>query len=139
MGPLNGPPIGEWLTAFLWTNVFELPVYLLLLRKYFPAWWIPCLVALLANSCTHPALWYLFPRFDPAVPFLQPYVAWVAVAEGCVVLAEGVLVSLALRCFGRSSNLPPARSLGVAFLSSFAANLLSTLLGLALRAATNVQ
>lgn len=136
---MNGPPTGEWLIAFLWTNVFELSVYVLMLRKYFAAWWVPWLVTLVANTCTHPALWYLFPYFDPGIPFLHPYVAWVATAESCVVVTEAVMVSIALSCFSRSLRPSLARRVGIAFLSSLAANLLSTLLGLGLLGASTDQ
>lgn len=110
-----------------------------MLRKYFSGWWVPWLVVLFVNSCTHPALWYLFPFFDPGIPFLQPYLAWVAVAESCVVVTEGVLVSIALGSFGRSPRPSLARRVRIGFLSSLAANLVSTLLGFVLLGALSDQ
>jgi hypothetical protein len=129
---MTSHPLGQWFVAFLWTSVFELPVYVLMLRKYFAAWWVPWLVTLLANSCTHPALWYLFPRFDPGIPFLHPYVAWAAMAESCVVVTEAVMVSVALSFFSRSPCPSVARRMRIALVSSLIANLTSTLLGIVL-------
>ena len=47
------------------------------------------MVALSVNAITHPALWFLFPRFGP--PTL-----WILSAEAAVVVVEAALVALAL-------------------------------------------
>jgi hypothetical protein len=131
-GFMNDYPIREWFVAFLFTNASELPVYSLMLRRYFVTWWVPCLLTLVVNACTHPALWYLFPYFDPAIPDVDPYVSWAVIAESCVVLTEAFLIFVALSRFSRVPRPSQTRRIGVALLSSVLANLVSTVLGIVL-------
>ena len=111
------PPPLLWLVAFIWTVALELPIYVLFLRRRFKAWWAPCLLTLAVDVVTHPALWYVVPRFEP-------HEAWLALAEGGVVFVEGVLVALAL------SRRPSASDVWDAMSSSLAANAFSTEAGL---------
>ena len=112
------PPLSQWLVAFVLTNIFEAPVYYLLLRRHIPN--VPALLALvfLLNCTTHPALWYLFPRF-------LPYALWVVVAELTVATVEGLLIAVALRF---RPNVRTALQIGLT--ASLLANVTSTLLGL---------
>ena len=107
--------ISLWITAFAWTLALEQPIYTLWLRNHVRHWWTPCAITLVANAASHPAYWFVFPRFDP-------YWQYVLAGEACVVLVETVVVAVAL---GR-------RRLGRAFATSLTANLVSTLVGLAI-------
>ncbi len=104
------PPFGEWLRAFGLTLVLEAPVYALFLRAagFGPTGGVLVIVAV--NLVTHPALWYIYPRFSP-------YWAWLLLGEGLVVLVEAALLS---RWFGTRR----------ALLGALLANISSTVLGL---------
>ena len=78
-----------WLRAFVTTFLVETPIYWGLLAKRFPHFWLLPLVSLGLQLATHPALWFLAPRFEP-------YWLWVLVMECLVVLAEGTLVALVI-------------------------------------------
>lgn len=52
-------------------------------------------MTLTVNLLTHPALWYLAPRFDP-------YWLWLLVMESAVVAVEAVVITLWLRGQGGS-------------------------------------
>jgi hypothetical protein len=72
------PDPWDWAWAFSLTIGVELPiVWALAGRGALPR-------AALANTLTHPTLWFLFPRF-------APYVLWVMVAELWVWLVEALL------------------------------------------------
>jgi hypothetical protein len=109
-------PFWVWLTAFVWTNALELPVYVLALRRRFDCWWMPCVLAFVLNVVTHPALWYVFPR-------ISPFWLYAVCGEAAVVCIEAVGVKLALRKRG---------TMRFAFGVSLAANTVSTVVGLAL-------
>jgi hypothetical protein len=126
---MNSHPLGQWFTAFLWTNLLELPVYVVMLRKYFAEWWVPWVLTLVVNSCTHPALWYLLPYVELTIPHVDPYVVWAVIAEGCVVCAEMLLILVALGYLSPSPRPSVVRRLRIAFFSSLIANLTSAVLG----------
>src|SRR5215475_10008528 len=111
----------DWLSAFLWTLVLELPVYALCLRERFGGWRTPIVLALGMNAVSHPLLWFVFPKW-------QPFWLWLLVAESCVTLFEGMILAIALACV-RS-----ARPVGTALAVAVAANALSTGFGLAANA-----
>jgi hypothetical protein len=106
-----------WPAAFAWTVAIELPLYALLVGRRFRRWWTVCLLALGLNVATHPALWFVMPRFEP-------YWLWVLVAEACVVAVETLLLALALR---RARAPTP---LALAFVAALVANAASTAAGL---------
>jgi len=111
-----------WLRAFVLTCAIEIPVYTAVLwRPWGGARRLASLLLLgfALQLATHPALWFLAPRFEP-------YATWVVVMELLVWAVEGGLVALALG--GRPR---PRVALGWGLLASFAANLTSTLIGLA--------
>jgi hypothetical protein len=107
----------SWLVAFVWTNAIELPVYALVVGRRFRRWWTLCLVVLAANVLTHPALWFLVPRFSP-------YWLWLAIAESGVVTVETLLLAVALTRAGAPA---PGK---LAFAAALLANAASTAVGL---------
>lgn len=110
------PPISQWAWAFVWTLALELPIYALIVRRWVRGG-LPLLAVLLGlNVATHPALWYLAPRF-------HPYWIWVLTMETGVVVVEALLLTLYLR--RHDVPLPWLRAL----LAAFVANLVSTLIG----------
>lgn len=104
------PPVGEWAQAFVLTLLIEGPIYGVGLRRAGLPWTQVLALILGVNLVTHPALWYVMPRFSP-------YWAWVLVAETGVTLTEGALIA---------RQLGWARGLGLAVL----ANTVSTVMGL---------
>jgi hypothetical protein len=115
----------SWPVAFLWTLALELPVYTGLLGRRFAHWWSVAVLTLLVNLATHPALWFLFPRFGP--PAL-----WMALAEGTVTLVEAALITAALaRSAGGPAPMAPSRGarLRLALSASLLANLFSAGIG----------
>lgn len=111
-----------WLRAFLLTFAIEAPLYIALLRPRWRGGWPSLVLLTLAlQLATHPALWFLAPRFSP-------YWAWVLVMELLVWLAEGALVAVALGLRPR-----PRDALGWGLLASLVANAVSTLVGLAIQ------
>ena len=54
-------PVSEWLTAFVLTLLVEVPVVVVLLRRW-SGEGVPRLLALavLANLATHPSVWFVF-------------------------------------------------------------------------------
>ena len=72
------------------------------------------IMTLVVNTLTHPALWYLAPRFGP-------WWAWLLVMETCVALTEAAVIGAWLRARGGH-----ARGLRI----SLTANLASTIVGL---------
>ena len=104
--------------AFLWTCALELPVYVLFVGRRLERWWSVCVLALLLNVATHPALWHLFPRFGPAA-------LWLMIAESTVIGIEALLVAVVL-----ARSMPAAQAAGLGLLASLAANAFSTGAGL---------
>lgn len=86
------PPFQLWLLAFVLTCACELPVATVGLSRRMP--WERALVgALGAQLLTHPALWYLVPRFSP-------WWAWMLLAEAGVTLVEATVFVAILRAAG---------------------------------------
>jgi hypothetical protein len=118
-----------WVSAFAFTQVVEVPIYVgalglggrrLAARK----------LGLLARLCvafscsllTHPVVWFVFPRLIDAY---YHYVAMVIAAETFAVLTEAAVVAVALG--------GGARSVAPAFLISLLANMTSMSLGFLVR------
>jgi hypothetical protein len=95
-----------WLEAFVWTCAIETPVYVLLLRRSFRAWWAPVAVSIGLQLATHPLLWLSFPRRSSFWP------AFVAFELG-VALVEGLLVGLLLRRVGERRAFPRGMTAGL--------------------------
>ena len=88
--------MSAWLSAFLLTQIVEVPIYVHALtreqpERVFERWQAALLVAFAASTITHPIVWFVMPRLIPS-----SYLLMVAVAEGFAVLAEAVW----LRGFG---------------------------------------
>ena len=94
-----------WLEAFVWTCALETPVYVLLLRRSFAAWWAPVALSVTLQLATHPLLWRLYPKEAGLPAFLA--------AEAAVALAEAVAVSLLLRRKGRPRAFATGLTAGV--------------------------
>jgi hypothetical protein len=109
----------RWLVAFAFTQVVEVPLWILALRRWgAPRRHVATLAAIAfgASALTHPIVWFVFPRI---VPF--GYVVMVAAAETFAVVVEAIY----MRAFG----------LRRALLASLVANGASAGLGFACRAA----
>jgi hypothetical protein len=86
------PPIAEWARAFLATQVIEVPIVVGWLRASVPVRdAVP--LAILASTLTHPALWYLWPTF-------QPHWLHVGTGEALVWTVEAGVYALWLRRAG---------------------------------------
>ena len=86
--------ISAWLAAFVFTQIVEVPIYLVALARVpRPASRLrDIFVAFGASTLTHPLLWLLFPKnLSP-----HAYYATTAIAEVIVVLVEAAW----LRLFG---------------------------------------
>jgi len=71
-----------WLSAFLFTQVVEIPIY----RGLAKVGWLP---AFGASALTHPIVWFVIPRLWPG-----SYWGMVAVAEAFAVAAEALYLGL---------------------------------------------
>lgn len=65
-----------WLTAFLFTQLVEIPIYAVFLRVRLPA-------AFGASAITHPVVWFVI---FPYVPL--PYLGLIALAETFAIVVE---------------------------------------------------
>lgn len=110
-----------WLEAFALTLAIEVPIYAALLRRCAGSWLAAIALGVVLQVATHPALWFLAPRFEP-------YWAWVVTMEVLVWLIEGVLAGLAIKH-------PKGKRYALAYglFASLCANATSTLIGLALQ------
>ncbi|TNF27832.1 MAG: hypothetical protein EP329_18955 [Deltaproteobacteria bacterium] len=107
-----------WLRAFALTVLIEVPIYTLFLQRFGRPVVAVVLVAIGLQVATHPALWFVAPRFEP-------YWAWVLTMELLIWLVEGLLAGLAIdHPTGRG------RAFAVGLLASLSANATSTLFGL---------
>lgn len=86
------PPLDEWARAYLATQVIEVPIVVGWLRARLPLR-EAFAVAVLASTLTHPALWYVWPRFEP-------HWLYVGVGEALVWSTEALLFTLWLRRHG---------------------------------------
>lgn len=116
------PPIEDWLVAFLLTCVCELPIVAALLHRRLGLA-RALTIALGAQFLTHPALWYLLPRFSP-------WWAWVTAAEIGIFIVEGAVFAWLLRAVDGDWRPAVLRGFGASFL----ANTASVALGLGLSA-----
>lgn len=108
-------PFDVWFRAFLLTLAVEVPLAVLLLRRWEPS--RPRLLALVvfANLASHPAVWFVFAQF-----LMVGTPEYVLVAEGWAIACEAVFFWAAFR------GLPPRR----AILVSLAVNVASFLAGM---------
>ena len=55
----------DWFKAFLFTQAFEIPVYMVALSRYRPElrWYTRLAFSFEASAITHPFVWFLFPYF----------------------------------------------------------------------------
>lgn len=120
-------PIEAWLSAFVFTQLVEVPVYVLAMRHAQRAGWSErpreihhqILLAFGASAITHPMVWYLIPNVaDPRAS----YALYVATAEAFAVVVEAF--------YFRSCHVAWLRR---AFVWSVLANALSAGLGSATR------
>lgn len=109
-----------WLAAFVWTLAVEVPIYVFVLRRGGQRTRRAVLACLGINAITHPALWFVAPRFGPDW-------AWMVSMEACVWVAEAVALSLLLARWGS----PDAR---LAIRAAVCANAASTAVGLLVQA-----
>jgi hypothetical protein len=120
-------PIEDWFRAFVFTQMVEVPVYVLAMRHAQRTGWserprglhLQILLAFGATLITHPGVWYLIPNVaDPR----RAYVEYVVVAETWAVVVEAFyFYSCHVAWLGR------------AFVWSLLANALSAGLGAASR------
>ena len=75
-----------WLSAFLLTQLIEVPVYLLAQRSSARPLWARALIGFLASAITHPVVWFVF----PAVLERLPWEWMVACAELFAVVTEAI-------------------------------------------------
>jgi hypothetical protein len=112
-------PVSEWLTAFLVTLLIEVPLVVLLLRRWVSppgSVPLPTLVALagFANLASHPLVWFAFTQV-----FLVGTVAYTIAAEGWAFGIEAAFYAVAV------PGMPGRRAIAV----SLAANVTSFLAG----------
>lgn len=112
------PEFSQWIVAFAITCLVELPYYALWLRGRVTPFWKVFVIAFALQVSTHPALWYVFPQFEPRW-------AYVLVAELCVWTVEAGLLLAVLR-----SKPTFWRAAGIAMAASLTANAASTVVGL---------
>jgi hypothetical protein len=98
-----------WPTAFALTLLIEIPVVLWMMGR---GWRRDLPWALLANSLSHPTLWFILP------PLFTDYTTYLIVSEAAVFAFEALLYALVLRsvrglAIGVAAN---ALSLGVGLL-----------------------
>ncbi len=101
----------SWLVAFVWTLVFETPVYAAFLDREARTWRGPLLVSLALNLMTHPLFsWWVLGA--------QPAESAIAVAECGIFVAEGLALA-AMRARNPENRSSGARlvlaSVGIAF------------------------
>jgi hypothetical protein len=113
------PPIELWLYAFAWTIALEVPIVVVGCHRALGGILRAVGVGLALQALTHPALWYLAPRFEP-------YALWLAVMETLVIITEALVLTVALRIAGCSIS----KAVALASITSLIANLISTLVGL---------
>lgn len=95
----------SWPLAFLLTLILEIPVVLLLLAR---GWRKDLPLALLANSITHPVLWFVLP------PLFSDYLTFLIVGELAVFTSEALLYAAAVRCWRGAAAGVAANSLSMA-------------------------
>ncbi len=86
------PPLSLWAVAFVVTCALEIPIVVWATRHSLGLRAVG--VAFLLQVCTHPALWYVVPQFEP-------YLMWVAVAELGVTAVEALMLGGVLVAVGK--------------------------------------
>lgn len=111
------------MTSWIWAFSLTVVVELLVIMPWSSSRGLPRTGTLTAVATaqllTHPALWFLFPRFEP-------YWLWLTLAETLVCLVEAVVYGIWLRKEGWTYPDAFGAGLGV----SLIANLVSTAIGL---------
>lgn len=124
------PPVELWAWAFGWTVAIEAPIVVGALRlatSWRQPWGRAIALAISLQLLTHPALWYLAPRFDP-------YLLWLILMEAGVALAEMAALTLALSSLPSEAEPRPTFRATLIFAGSLSliANLTSATIGLLL-------
>ncbi len=86
------PTLGAYVVAFCATVVLEVPLLVVLARRWLPAepWGAVAATGLLMNALSHPlAFWMVYPLLSPVA---GPIVS-IAVVEGGVVLVESAILT----------------------------------------------
>lgn len=86
------PPFDAWVRAYLATQIIEVPIVAGWLRGRIPAFEAAA-VGVLASTITHPALWYVWPDFEP-------YWLRIGAGEAIVWAVEALLFAAWLRRAG---------------------------------------
>jgi hypothetical protein len=97
----------KWLEAFLFTQAFEIPIYMLVMhrQKLELDWLRRALVAFGATAFTHPIVWFVLPFTIPlfaklglalgvSAPARFGYWGYVAIAETFAVVAEAFYLNV---------------------------------------------
>ncbi|MCB9740479.1 MAG: hypothetical protein H6747_14545 [Deltaproteobacteria bacterium] len=87
----------DWLRAYLLTLALEVPLAALLLGRWLPSWPRRLGLCTLANTLTHPTLWFVLPRFSPMA-------LWLVLAEGWVFATEAAIFAWAVRDHGAKAR-----------------------------------
>jgi hypothetical protein len=112
----------SWFSAFLFTQIFECPIYLFAQKRSPRLVGRRLAVAFGASALTHPVVWFVIPRlvYDAIDPFEHPnatYAVMVVVAEAFAVAAEALyLQALALKAPWRWALVANATSCLLGFL-----------------------
>jgi hypothetical protein len=115
------PPVELWAWAFAWTIALEVPIVAAFTHGRLGGLARAVAVGIGLQILTHPALWYVAPRFEP-------YALWLVVMESIVTAVEAATLAGALRLAGRPWREAALVGTGAAFV----ANLTSTLAGFVL-------
>lgn len=115
------PPVELWAWAFAWTVAIEVPIVAAFAHRGLGGLARAVAVGIGLQILTHPALWYVAPRFEP-------YLVWLVVMESIVTAVEAAALVAALRLAGR----PWREATLVGTTATVLANLTSTLAGFVL-------
>jgi predicted PurR-regulated permease PerM len=87
-----------WLSAYLFTQVVECPIYLFAQRDSSRRWRAQMAIAFAASGITHPIVWFVIPPLWMNADQFGGYWTMVAIAEVFAVVAEGAFLwALGLR------------------------------------------
>ena len=112
-------PVSEWFAAFVLTLAVELPVVLLLLRRWEPDLARLAVLVVIANLATHPAVWFVFTQLLDAGT-----TEYTLVAEAWAVGIEAVCYAVTIPGLGAR------RAIAVAFVANGASWLVGWVLGI---------
>lgn len=99
---MDGVTIADWLSAFVFTQLVEMPVWLYALRRHRAPWRSRIAVAFGASCLTHPIVWFVMPwaamalyrtalrAGGPALDETGRTLVYGGLAEGFAVLAEAL-------------------------------------------------